>query len=126
MGNKTAAQMVAEARATIENLSPDEVEAELKHGNALLVDIRGTDERAAGAIPNSLHAPRGKLEFLADPASPMHKPELDPARRIILHCASGARSALATITLRQLGFGNVAHLGGGYKAWVEAGKPVTK
>lgn len=126
MAMKTAAQMVAEARAQIENLSPDEVEAELQQGGAVLVDIRGADERAAGAIPGSVHAPRGKLEFLADPASPMHKPELDPTRRIILHCASGGRSALATMTLRQLGFGNVAHLGGGYKAWVEAGKPVTR
>ncbi|MGH8146768.1 MAG: rhodanese-like domain-containing protein [Rhodanobacteraceae bacterium] len=124
MSHKTAAQMVAEAKATIENLTPDQVQAELAGGDAVLVDVRDAAERAQGAIANSVHAPRGMLEFYADPASPMHKPELDPARRVILHCASGGRSALAATTLHQLGYANVAHLDGGMKAWRAAGKPV--
>lgn len=123
-GTKTAAQMVAEAKATIDNLTPDQVEAELAHG-AVLVDVREDAERAQGAIPHSLHVARGLLEFRADPASPAHLPELDPNRRVILHCASGGRSALSAMTLRQLGFTNVAHLDGGMQAWVAAGKPVT-
>lgn len=123
---KTAAQMVAEACATIDNLTPDQVEAELKQGDAVLVDVRGADECAAGAIAGSVHAPRGKLEFLADPASPKHLAALDPHCRVILHCASGARSALAAATLHQLGYANVAHLEGGYAAWIAAGKPVTQ
>lgn len=125
MPHKTAAQLVAEAKAQIENLDPDQVEAELAHG-ALLVDVRDAGERAQGAIPGSLHATRGMLEFYADPASPMHKPGLEPGRRVILHCASGGRSALAAMTLKQLGYGNVAHLDGGFKAWIAAGKPVAK
>jgi rhodanese-related sulfurtransferase len=56
----------------------------------------------------------------------MHKPALDPGRRTILHCASGGRSALAASTLRQMGYANVAHLDGGFKAWVAAGKPVDR
>jgi rhodanese-related sulfurtransferase len=63
------------------------------------------------------------LEFYADPTSPYHRPEFDPSRRIILHCASGGRSALAAATLRQMGYGNVAHLDGGLKAWKERGLP---
>ena len=125
MTNKTTANLVAEAKAQIENLNPDQVEAELAHG-ALLVDVRDAGERAQGAIPGSLHATRGMLEFYADPASPMHKPELDPGRRVILHCASGGRSALAAMTLKQLGYANVAHLDGGLKAWLAAGKPIAK
>lgn len=126
MTSKTASQLVAEARATLENLTPDQVEAEMAAG-ALLVDVRDAGERAAaGAIPGSLHASRGMLEFQADPASPLHKPELDPNRRVILHCASGGRSALAAMTLRQLGYTDVAHLDGGFKAWVAAGKPVDR
>lgn len=125
MIHKTAAQLVAEAKATVESLTPDQVQAEMAAG-AVLVDVRDAAERAAGAIPGSVHASRGMLEFHADPSSPLHKPELDPNRRVILHCASGGRSALAAMTLRQLGYTDVAHLEGGFKAWVAAGKPVDR
>jgi rhodanese-related sulfurtransferase len=66
------------------------------------------------------------LEFYADPTHPSHLAGLDPAARVIVLCASGGRSALAADTLRQLGYANVAHLDGGFKAWVAAGKPVVK
>ncbi|HEX7348065.1 MAG TPA: rhodanese-like domain-containing protein [Rhodanobacteraceae bacterium] len=125
MTSKTAAQLVAEAKAQLENLTPDQVEAEVAAG-ALLVDVREGTECALGMIPGALHIPRGMLEFRADPASPAHQAALDPARRIILHCASGGRSALSAMTLRQLGFSNVAHLDGGFRAWVAAGKSVAK
>lgn len=125
MTGKTAAQLVQEAKSRVENLTPDQVQAELERGDALLVDVRDAPERAAaGTIAGALHASRGMLEFHADPASPYHKPEFDPGRRIILHCASGGRSALAACALRELGYGNVAHLDGGFKAWQAAGKPV--
>ena len=125
MTPKTAAQQVAEAKAQLENLTPDQVEAEVAHG-AVLVDVREDAECAACRIPGALHVVRGMLEFLADPASPRHLSQLDPARRVILHCASGGRSALAAMTLRQLGYANVAHLDGGMQAWLAAGKPVTR
>lgn len=124
---KTAAQLVQEARQRIQNLSVAEVAAERDSGAALLVDLREPGERAqAGVIPGAVSAPRGMLEFWADPASPYHRPEFDPGRRIILHCASGGRSALAAETLGQLGYTDVAHLDGGFKAWAEAGQPVTR
>lgn len=126
MAAKSAAQLVQEARASIENLTPDQVEAELAQG-AVLVDVREDSERdQIGYIAGAVHVARGVLEFQADPASPAHKPELDPARRVILHCASGGRSALGVVALRQLGYTNAAHLGGGFKAWMDAGKPVVK
>lgn len=125
MQTMTVAQLVHEARSGIENLTPDQVLAELAAGAAVLVDVRDAPERASGTIAGAVHASRGMLEFYADPASPLHKPELDPARRVILHCASGGRSALAARALQQLGYRNVAHLDGGFKAWVAAGKPVS-
>ena len=124
MTRKTAAELVQQARDGIENLSPDQVQAELAGGQATLVDIRDAPERANGCIPGAVHASRGMLEFHADPSSPYHKPGLDPSARVILHCASGGRSALAVHTLNQLGYANVAHLDGGFKAWQAAGKPV--
>ena len=121
----TASEMVANAKQHIENLTVDQVARELESGEALLVDLREPEERAQhGSIPGAIHAPRGMLEFWADPTSAYHRPEFDPSRRVILHCASGGRSALAADTLQQLGYANVAHLDGGINAWKDAGQPV--
>jgi len=124
MTDKTVAQLVQEAKSNIQNLSPDQVQAEIATGKVTLVDVRDDAELANGTIPGSIHASRGMLEFYADPSSPYHKPELDPNSRVILHCATGGRSALAVHALRALGYKNVAHLDGGFKAWQAAGKPV--
>lgn len=122
---KTAAAMVAEAKSRIENLPPGRVAEEIEASDALLVDIREADERVEnGVISSAVHAPRGMLEFYADTSSPYHRPEFDPTRRIILHCASGGRSALACQTLASMGYERVAHLDGGLKAWKEQGLPV--
>ncbi len=122
---KTAAEMVGEAKGRVENLTPEQVAAEVEGGDVALIDIREDDERVQnGAIPNAVRAPRGMLEFWADPTSPYHREEFDPAQRTILYCASGGRSALAADTLQRMGYSNVAHLDGGIKAWKEAGKPV--
>src|SRR4051794_20320339 len=108
---KSAAEMVAEAKQGIVNLTADQVDSELSSGQALLVDLREPGERAEnGSIPGSVHAPRGMLEFYADPSSPYHKAEFDPSRRTVLYCASGGRSALAARMLQGLGYTNVAHL----------------
>lgn len=124
MTNKSVGQLVQEAKSNIENLTPDQVQAEIVAGNVTLVDIRDAPELVNGTIRGAIHASRGMLEFYADPRSPYHKPELSPGSRIILHCASGGRSALAVHTLRQLGYDNVAHLDGGFKAWKDSGNPV--
>lgn len=121
---KTAAEMVQEAKSRVENLSVEEVEAELAGGDALLIDLREADELAAtGRIPGSVHLPRGMLEFRADPTSSYHQEGLDPSRRVILHCATGGRSALAAAALQDMGYSNVAHLDGGITAWKESGRP---
>jgi rhodanese-related sulfurtransferase len=124
MTTKTAAQLVQDAKSGIENLTPDQVAAEVAAGEALLVDVRDAPERANGTIPGAIHASRGMLEFYADPSSPYHRSEFDPGKRVILHCASGGRSALAAQSLKSMGYANVAHLDGGFKAWQAAGKPV--
>ena len=121
---KSAADLVAEAKAQIENLDPDAVESELASGEVVLVDIRDAPElEATGRIPGSIHISRGMLEFRADPSSQYHQEPLDPAKRVILHCASGGRSALAATRLKEMGYENVAHLDGGFNAWKASGKP---
>ncbi len=123
--SRSAAEMVAEAKGRVQNLSPEQVAAEIDRGDVTLVDIREDDERVqSGAIPGAVRAPRGMLEFWADPTSSYHREEFSPDRRTILYCASGGRSALAADTLQGMGYGNVAHLDGGIEAWKEGGNPV--
>lgn len=121
--SKSAMDLVSEAKENVENLTPQQVAAELAGGDAVLIDVREPQEQEAGAIGGAISAPRGMLEFYADSTLPSHKEEFDPARRIILHCASGGRSALGAVTLQGMGYSNVAHLDGGIKAWAEAGHP---
>lgn len=122
---KSASDLVKEAKAQIDNLSPAQVQEALSKGNATLIDIREAEELVAnGRIEGSVLAPRGMLEFYADETLPYHKPEFDRNKKLILHCASGGRSALAAATLKQMGYTDVCHLDGGIKAWKEAGMPV--
>ncbi len=122
---KTAAELVAEAKQRVENLTVEQVAKELGQDDILLVDLREPEERQQhGVIPAAVAAPRGMLEFYADPTSPYHRPEFAPDRRVILHCAAGGRSALAADLLQQLGYTSVAHLDGGFNAWRDAGHPV--
>ncbi len=123
--SKTASQMVAEAKSRIQNLTPDQVAAEVEGGDALLVDLRESEERTQnGVIPGAIHAPRGMLEFYADATTPYYRPEFETNRRIILHCSAGSRSALGADVLQGMGYTNVAHLDGGFNGWRESGKPV--
>jgi rhodanese-related sulfurtransferase len=120
--SKTVAELIAEANDQIEKVSPKDAAAEAAAGRAVLVDVREPVEwehHIAGAV----QVPRGLLEFVADPASPKHRPELDPAGRVIVYCRSGARAALACATLKTMGFKSVANLEGGFGAWQAAGLP---
>ena len=119
----TAIQLVSEARAAVEQVSPKDTATEKASGAAVLVDVREPEEWQHGHIDGSVPAPRGLLEFFADPTSPRHKSDLDPDRRVVVVCASGARASLAARTLQTLGYENVAVLEGGLNAWKEAGLP---
>jgi rhodanese-related sulfurtransferase len=100
---------------------------EIEKGNVILIDIREPDELLkSGKIKGAVNAPRGMLEFYADASLPYHKPEFDKEKRLILYCASSGRSALAVKTLKEMGYTNVAHIDGGFKAWKEAGLPATE
>ncbi|HEX6945964.1 MAG TPA: rhodanese-like domain-containing protein [Acidimicrobiia bacterium] len=123
---RTAAELVEDASRHLVSLSPQEVRGELSDG-AVLVDVREEDElRVSGWIPDSVWAPRGMLEFWADPADHRHRVEFDHRRRLILYCSSGERSALAASTLWTLGYRDLGHLSGGIEAWKREGLPVEK
>ena len=116
-------QLIGEALAEVASISVDEALALVDGGDAVFVDVRERAEHDAGAIAGAVAAPRGFLEFIADPTSPMHNAALSSGRRLVIYCASGGRSALATKTLQDMGYSEVANLTGGFQAWTEAGGP---
>ncbi len=120
-------QMLAEANAVIETVSVTDAMYVLDDGDVLFVDVREASERMeTGTIAGAIHAPRGFLEFIADPEGPMHDPALASGKRLLLFCGSGGRSALAAKTLRDMGIEEVAHIAGGFSAWCEAGGPTAR
>lgn len=121
---KTAARMVAEARARIEEVETADLIAMLDDPDVVVVDIRDVRERQrSGWIPGSFHAPRGMIEFWVDPESPYFKPIFGEPRKFVFHCASGWRSALTAATLQDMGF-EAAHLREGFSTWRDHGGPV--
>ena len=117
-------QLLAEARERIETINVDSARSALGSENAVFVDIRDASElEREGMVPGAVHAPRGMLEFMADPDSPYHKPAFASGKRLILYCQSGGRSALAAATLKDMGVANVCHVDGGFAAWRNAGCP---
>ena len=118
--------LLAEANAVIENVSIQDLPYLNDDPDVVVVDVRDAIEREAdGAIPGSIHASRGMLEFYADPTSPVHISALDPEKRLILYCGTGGRSALAAKTLLDMGFSDVASLAGGFAAWIKVNPDVT-
>ena len=123
---KRAAELVAEANAAVETLDVAEASKLVGRDDVVFVDVREGGELATqGKIPGAIHAPRGLLEFYADPSTPYHKPELASGKRLVVYCASGGRSALAGKLLKDFGYDKVFNLGG-FKDWVEAGGAVEK
>jgi len=119
-----SAQMVADARARIEELETPALITMLDDPDVVIVDIRDIRERQRGGfIPGSVHAPRGMIEFWVDPESPYFKDVFAQDKKYVFHCASGWRSALTVATLQTMGF-EASHLKEGFSTWEKHGGPV--
>ena len=121
----SAAEMVTQARAKIEEIETPDLITMMDDPNVIIVDIRDIRERQrSGYIPGSFHAPRGMIEFWIDPESPYHKDIFaQEGKKYVFHCASGWRSALTVTTLLDMGF-EAAHLKEGFSTWEKQGGPV--
>lgn len=123
---KSAAQMVAEARARIEEIDTADGIAMVDDPTVQIVDLRDPRERdRTGFIPGSFHCPRGMLEFWVDPESPYFKDVFAQEKKFVFHCASGWRSAISVATLQDMGF-DAAHLKDGFGGWDKAGGPIER
>jgi len=118
------ADLVASARARIEEVETAAAIAMVDDTDVIIVDLRDIRERQrSGFIPGSFHCPRGMVEFWIDPQSPYYKDVFGQDKKFVFHCASGWRSALTTATLNDMGF-DAAHLKEGFSTWEALGGPV--
>ena len=123
---KSSQTLVEEAKKNIETLSPSEAKALHEKKEITLIDVRDIRELwKEGTIENSKHIPRGMLEFWLDPESSYFKSnKMNNLKKMVLFCALGLRSALATKSLVDMGFKNVAHVNGGFDALKKSGLKV--
>ena len=121
----TIDEMLAEARARLCRLHPDEAAVATING-ALLVDTRPLLQRqSSGEIPGAILIERNHLEWRLDPTCPWRIPEAtDHDVPWIVVCQEGYSSSLAAVSLRKLGLRNATDLIGGFRAWKTAGLPV--
>lgn len=128
MNIKSSQTLVDEAVKNIETLSTNEVKSLLEKKEITLIDVRDIRELwKEGTVENSKHIPRGMLEFWLDPESSYYKSnEIKDIKKMVLFCALGLRSALATKSLVDMGFKNVAHVAGGFDALKNSGIKIVK
>ena len=129
MSIKSSKSLVEEAQKKIQTLNSKEVKELLEKKEITLIDVRDIRELwKEGTIENSKHIPRGMLEFWLDPESTYYQAnKIENVKKMVLFCALGWRSALATKSLVEMGFKNVAHVDGGFDALKKIGlKVITK
>ena len=128
MNIKSSQTLVEEAKKSIETISASEAKKLLDKQEITLIDVRDIRELwKEGTVQNSMHIPRGMLEFWLDPESSYYKSnEIKDIKKMVLFCALGLRSALATKSLVDMGFKNVAHVAGGFDALKNSGIKIVK
>jgi sulfur-carrier protein adenylyltransferase/sulfurtransferase len=112
-------ELLKATKAQIREVDTAGAEALLNNG-ALLLDVREPDEYEQGAVPGSVHIPRGHLESQIENRVPDHD------RRLVVMCAGGTRSAFAAKTLTELGYDDVVSVEGGFNKWKDEGRNWSK
>ena len=120
---KSSQKLVSEALKEVKTISPQEALKKSDNQKCNLIDIRDIRElQKEGRVLNSVHIPRGMLEFWLDPESAYFKDgKLDLEKEMVLFCAGGLRSALAAKSLKDMGFENVSHIDGGFSLMKNSG-----
>jgi rhodanese-related sulfurtransferase len=130
--DRKAWDLAEAADEVVETITVAELQAELAAADGedgedapVLLDVRDIREAwIEGGIPGAKHAPRGMIEWWADPSTEYYKPFFHPSNRYVVYCNEAGRSALVARTLGEMGYDDVAHLEGGFTAWQEAGGEV--
>ena len=124
---KSSQSLVEEALAQIKTISSDEAKKKINDKECNLIDLRDIRElEKNGRVENSIHIPRGMLEFWMDPESAYFKDgKIDMNKEMVLFCAGGLRSALSAKSLQEMGFKKVSHIDGGFASMRNNGFKIT-
>ena len=110
---KTGQDLIDEAKQQIEEVTPEQVrEMQARNERVVYLDIREPNEWNLGRLPQAIHLPRGNLETKVEAL-------IDRSQRVVIYCARGNRSALAALTMKQMGYENVASMARGIQGWAE-------
>jgi sulfur-carrier protein adenylyltransferase/sulfurtransferase len=113
MAHKTGEDLVEEAKQQIVEVSPEQVrEMQARGDKVVYLDVREPNEWNLGRIPGAVHLPRGNLESKVEAL-------IDRGQRVVIYCARGNRSALAALTMKQMGYDNVASMARGFMGWAD-------
>ena len=119
--------LLAEANAVVTTLPTEDAKVLVNSDKHVFIDLRDIREiKRSGKIPGAFSCPRGMLEFWIDPDSPYHKEIFNQDKTYVFYCASAWRSALSAQVAMEMGLAPVAHIAGGFTAWVKADGPVEK
>jgi len=124
---KSSQSLVKEALAQIKTISSEEAIKKINDKECNLIDLRDIRElEKNGRVENSIHIPRGMLEFWMDPESAYFKDgKIDMNKEMVLFCAGGLRSALSAKSLQEMGFNKVSHIDGGFASMRNNGFKIT-
>lgn len=114
---KSGQQLFDDAKSRVKQVTPQEARTLHQGGQHVFLDVRDQAEVNLGRIPGAVHVSRGMLEGKVEGAVPRDA-------KVVIYCASGNRSALAALTMQEMGYGDVCSLAGGFRGWAESGGDV--
>jgi sulfur-carrier protein adenylyltransferase/sulfurtransferase len=113
MAHKTGQDLIEEARQQVEEVTPEQVrEMQARDERVVYLDVREPNEWNLGRLPHAVHLPRGNLETKVEGL-------IDRTQKVVIYCARGNRSALAALTMKQMGYENVASMARGFQGWAD-------
>ena len=118
MAHKTGEDLIEEAKQQVEEVTPEQVrEMQARGESTVYLDVREPNEWNLGRMPRAIHIPRGNLENKVEAL-------IDRGQKVVVYCARGNRSALAALTMKQMGYENVSSMARGFIGWADVGGEV--
>jgi len=118
MTAKTGQDLIDEAKRQIDEVTPEQVrDMQARNESVVYLDVREPNEWNLGRMPQAIHLPRGNLEGKVEGM-------IDRNQKVVVYCARGNRSALAALTMKQMGYQNVVSMARGFLGWADIGGEV--
>src|SRR5881392_1792622 len=110
---KTRQDLIEDAKRQIEEVTPEQVRQMQERSEPVVyLDVREPNEWNLGHLPRAIHLPRGNLEGKVEGL-------IDRNQKVVVYCARGNRSALAALTMQQMGYAKVSSMAQGIQGWAD-------